>query len=61
MTKNTGEALQKVYKNVLLDTNPILIWNEDILAPLNPKALVEKHQKHHADATIANKQATNYH
>lgn len=52
--RNTGGALLNAYRQGLFDnTNTILIWYGDILAPLNVRDLLNVHHKWNADATIA--------
>ncbi|MET1159583.1 MAG: nucleotidyltransferase family protein [Thermoprotei archaeon] len=48
----TGGALLKAYRNGLLDTNPVLVWYGDILAPLNPREVVETHMRNGVEAVI---------
>jgi len=51
--RNTGGALLNAYnKRILNDSDIVLIWYGDILAPLNVKELLNMHQKWKADATI---------
>lgn len=49
----TGGALLKAYKQGLLDTDPVLVWYGDILAPLNPQELLKTHRESQAQATLA--------
>ncbi len=50
--KNTGGSLLKAAKHHLLDSDPIIVWYGDILAPIRASELAEFHRKHGADATI---------
>ncbi|MCD6095413.1 MAG: nucleotidyltransferase family protein [Thermoprotei archaeon] len=51
--RNTGGALLNAYnKRILNDSDIVLIWYGDILAPLNVKELLNMHHKWKADATI---------
>ncbi|BEP18358.1 hypothetical protein PYJP_17100 [Pyrofollis japonicus] len=51
--RDTGGAVLNAYKQGLLNSNPILIWYGDILAPLNVKELLEYHVREKADAVLA--------
>lgn len=50
--KNTGGSLLKAYKHHLLDSDPIVVWYGDILAPIRASRLVEYHVKSGADAVL---------
>lgn len=50
--KNTGGSLLKAYKHHLLDSDPIVIWYGDILAPLSASELVKAHERLNADAML---------
>jgi len=51
--RGTGGALLNAYHKGLLNTNPVLIWYGDILAPLNVEELLKQHFEKKADATLA--------
>ncbi|MGC9112357.1 nucleotidyltransferase family protein [Acidilobus sp.] len=50
--KNTGGSLLKAYKHHLLDSDPIVVWYGDILAPINASSLVKEHVRQDADALL---------
>jgi mannose-1-phosphate guanylyltransferase len=50
--KNTGGSLLKAYKQHLLDSDPVVVWYGDILAPLNASELAKEHAKLGAEALL---------
>jgi mannose-1-phosphate guanylyltransferase len=50
--RNTGGSLLKAYKHHLLDSDPIVVWYGDILAPIRASEVAEAHRKLNADALI---------
>ncbi|MGC9072233.1 MAG: nucleotidyltransferase family protein [Acidilobus sp.] len=52
MYKNTGGSLLKAYKHHLLDSDPVVVWYGDILAPIKASELVDAHLSQKADAML---------
>ena len=50
--RNTGGSLLKAYKHHLLDSDPVIVWYGDILAPIRASELAEAHRRSGADATL---------
>jgi len=50
--RGTGGALINAYRRGLLDSETILVWYGDIVAPLIVSDLLEKHREWNADAVV---------
>jgi mannose-1-phosphate guanylyltransferase len=51
--RGTGGALLNAYRQGLLGDGTVLVWYGDILAPLNPRELLQAHRSSGATVTLA--------